>query len=248
MSNGSNPPPRKKVKHYDNGEPHFLTFSCYRRLPVLSKDQSRQWFVEALEDARESHGFRLWAWVIMPEHVHLLLWPPFNRISPDPRSTQGRIEGILSSINRPVGIKAIAFLRDNAPDFLERLTARNTHRNHHRFWRAGSGHDGNVSEAASLHALVEDIHLNPVRRGFVSRSEDWSWSSAREWLGLPDSRLTIDRTLPETIEIPSKMRNPDRSGSWGETSSRHCLSEAGQALARHLGFGRLSDATQPSSA
>ena len=39
-------PPRRKVKHYDNGEPHFLTFSCYRRLPLLSKDRTRQWFVE----------------------------------------------------------------------------------------------------------------------------------------------------------------------------------------------------------
>lgn len=87
MSNESHLPPRKKVKHYDNGEPHFLKFSCYRRLPLLSKDQSCQWFVDALEDARESHGFHLWAWVIMPEHVHLLLWPPFDRISPDPRST-----------------------------------------------------------------------------------------------------------------------------------------------------------------
>ncbi len=210
MSNDFHPPSRKMVKHYDNGEPHFLTFSCYRRLPLFSKDQSRQWFVEAMKDARKSHGFHLWAWVIMLEHVHVLLWPPFDRISPDPRSTQGRIKGILGSLKRPVGIKAIAFLRDDAADFLERLTVRNANRIDHRFWQAGSGHDENVSEAASLQALVECIHLNPVRRGLVSRPEDWPWSSARDWFGLPDSRLTTDRTLPETIEIPWTTRNPDR--------------------------------------
>ncbi len=47
MSHDSHLPPRKKVKPYDNGEPHILTFSCYRRLPLLSKDHSRQWLVEA---------------------------------------------------------------------------------------------------------------------------------------------------------------------------------------------------------
>lgn len=60
--------------HYDYDESHWLTFSCYRRLPLLSKDQSRQWFVEAMKDARKSHGFHLWAWVIMPEHVHVAGW------------------------------------------------------------------------------------------------------------------------------------------------------------------------------
>ena len=68
------PPPRKQVQHDDHGEPHFLTFSCDRRLPLWSKDRTRQWFVEALDPARAVHGFPRWAWVILPEHVHVLPW------------------------------------------------------------------------------------------------------------------------------------------------------------------------------
>ena len=75
--------------------------------------------VEALEEARAIHGFHIWAWVIMPEHVHVLLWPPFDLISPEPHCMKGRICGILSSIKRPVAEKAIAHLGDNAPDFLQ---------------------------------------------------------------------------------------------------------------------------------
>jgi len=206
MSMDSNRPPRKKVKHYDNGEPHFLTFSCYRRLPLLSKDRTRQRFVDALEEARTMHGFHLWAWVIMPEHVHLLLWPPFDLIAPDPHCTKGRICGILSSIKRPVAEKAIVHLRDNAPDYLQRLTVINANRTYHRFWQTGSGHDENVSEPVSLHALIEYVHLNPVRRGLVKRPEDWPWSSARDWQRLPDSLLSVNRTLPDTLEIPWAMR------------------------------------------
>jgi REP-associated tyrosine transposase len=210
MSMDPDQPPRKKVKHYDNGEPHFLTFSCYRCLPLLSKDRTRQWFVEALEEARAVHGFQLWAWVIMPEHVHVLLWPPFHLISSDPRSTRGRISGILSSIKRPVGEKAVSYLSEHSPDFLKRLTVTNATRTYHRFWQAGSGHDENVSEPSALHALVEYIHLNPVRRGLVTRPEDWPWSSTRDWLRLPNAILNVDRTLPATLDIPWTSHRPER--------------------------------------
>ena len=74
----SDPAHRKKVKHYNiPGDAHFLTFSCYRRYQLLSKDRSRLWFIDALKNARTKHGFRLWAWwVIVPEHIHLLIWTP----------------------------------------------------------------------------------------------------------------------------------------------------------------------------
>jgi putative transposase len=211
MTPDSNRPSRKKVRHYDNGEPHFLTFSCYRRLGLLSKDRTRQWFADALEEARTTHGFHLWAWVIMPEHVHLLLWPPFHLISPDPGSMQGRVRGILSSLKRPVAGKAIPYLRENSPAFLERLAISTPDGVEYRFWQAGSGHDENVSEPVALHALVDYVHLNPVRRGLVSRPEDWPWSSARDWSQLPHALLRVDRTLPNLLELPWTMRRGSQS-------------------------------------
>ncbi len=206
MSTDPTNSPRKLVKHHDNGEPHFLTFSCYRRLGLLSKDRTRRWFVDALNDARATHGFHLWAWVIMPEHVPLLIWPPSDRIASDPQSTRGRMQGILSSIKRPVSFHAIEFLRANSPEFLKRLTVVNANRTSLRFWQPGSGYDKNVSEPVALHEIVEYIHMNPVRRGLVSRGEDWPWSSAAEWMGLADPILKIERTLSDAIETPWKNR------------------------------------------
>ena len=212
MSAEPSQPPRKKVKHYDNGEPHFLTFSCYRRMQLLSKDRTRQWFVDALSEARNLHGFQLWAWVIMPEHVHVLLWPPFASISIDPQSTRGRIRGSLSSIKKPVAERAIEYLRKSAPSFLRLIKVCNANRTYHRFWQSGSGFDENVSDPQGLHALVDYIHLNPVRRGLVKRPEDWHWSSARDWAGLDGPALKIDRTIPETLNIPWVIRGTERGG------------------------------------
>lgn len=201
---------RKRVKHYDNGEPHFLTFSCYRRLPLLSKDRTRQWFVDAVDEARRKHGFHLWAWVIMPEHVHLLIWPPAAQLDPDPRSTKGKTSGILADIKRPVGRKAIEYLEQHSPAYLDHLTVRNRNRTYRRFWQAGSGYDENVSDIGALHEVVAYIHENPVRRELVLRAEEWIWSSACDWSGVTAEPICrIDRTLPATLEVPWSRRRSE---------------------------------------
>ena len=164
-------PHRKTVRHFDlPGDAHFLTFSCFHRMPLLSKDRTRKWFIEALENAREKYNFHLWAWVIMPEHAHLLIYPRGDGAD--------LTASILADIKRPVGQRAIAFLVDRNSLFLERLTVRNKRRMYHRFWQAGPGQDHNIYDADTAHRVIEYIHNNPVRRGLVSRPEDWYWSSA----------------------------------------------------------------------
>jgi putative transposase len=183
---------RKTVKHCDiPGHAHFLTFSCYDRLPLLGKDRTCGWVIEAIEEARRKEAFDLWAWVIMPEHIHLLLWP---------RNVVYRTERILTALKRPVGIKAIAYLRTHAPRFLERLTVVNRNRTYHHFWQVGPGQDHNLWEPKSIHYGVAYMHANPVRRGLVDRADDWRWSSAADWAGASDVPLRVDRTLPTWVE------------------------------------------------
>ena len=179
---------RKRVKHYDRqGDAHFLTFSCYRRLALLSKDRTRHWFLEALENSRERHGFDLWAWVIMPEHVHLLILL---------KNADSETAKILASIKRPVSYRAIQYLKQESPAFLQRLTVHNRNRTYHHFWQPGPGFDKNLSEPRAIHNAVDYIHANPVRRELAKRPIDWPWSSSRDWEGMEHPHLVVDRTLP----------------------------------------------------
>jgi putative transposase len=67
---------RKKVKHYhEAGDFHELTFSCYRRMPLLTNDLWRMDLAEAIDRSMFRHRFALVAYVFMPEHVHLLVTP-----------------------------------------------------------------------------------------------------------------------------------------------------------------------------
>jgi len=65
--------PQNLKRYYGRGDLHFLTFSCYRRLPLLKTVRARNLFVKALGQIRERYKFRLVGYVVMPEHVHLLI-------------------------------------------------------------------------------------------------------------------------------------------------------------------------------
>ena len=63
------------VRYNEPWQAHALTFSCYRGDPFLEDDRAKQMFVDALAAGRRRHSFDIWAYVIMPEHVHLVAWP-----------------------------------------------------------------------------------------------------------------------------------------------------------------------------
>lgn len=68
--------PSRLKRYQTQGSYHFLTFSCYRRLPYLNDDRARTTFLEELEKLRLRHNFYVFGYVLMPEHVHLLLSEP----------------------------------------------------------------------------------------------------------------------------------------------------------------------------
>src|SRR5882672_1363695 len=66
----------KLIRHYGRGHLHFITFTCYRRLPLLRSVRARNVFVNILGEVRDRYGFSLVGYVVMPEHIHLLISEP----------------------------------------------------------------------------------------------------------------------------------------------------------------------------
>ena len=65
------------LQRYQQAESlHFITFSCYRRQPFLSDPHSKSIIEHQLEQTRARHRARIYAYVLMPEHVHLLMNEP----------------------------------------------------------------------------------------------------------------------------------------------------------------------------
>jgi putative transposase len=162
---------------------HELTFTCYHGHAFLSRNRTRIWLAEAIVQARAKHRFHLWAYVFMPEHVHLLLWPGGE----DGADTSD----ILTSIKQSVARRAIIHLKRHNPDGLHMLATGQKHAPY-RFWQDGGGYDRDFYVGTALRSSVEYIHANPVRRGLVTLAEDWPWSSARAWKGLGAGPIPLD--------------------------------------------------------
>jgi putative transposase len=68
--------PENLVRYQDTGDLHFITFSCHDRRPYLSSPAVRDLFLQSLETMRGRYSFWVIGYVVMPEHVHLLLSEP----------------------------------------------------------------------------------------------------------------------------------------------------------------------------
>jgi putative transposase len=68
--------PTNLKRYQTQGHHHFITFSCHRRLPYLDNDHARTTFLKELEKLRSNHQFYVFGYVLMPEHVHLLVSEP----------------------------------------------------------------------------------------------------------------------------------------------------------------------------
>ena len=183
---------RKTCRRWNEaGHAHALTFSCFHRRPFLTKERTRRWFLDGLDRARHELRFHVWAYVIMPEHIHLLICPLEREYS---------IARILSSVKQSVAKRAVAFVKRVAPEFLVQMTDRQPNGQiAHRFWQRGGGYDRNLTEPKAIWATLEYIHANPVRRGLCDRATDWHWSSAGEWEHPGSGPLPIDRdSFPRT--------------------------------------------------
>ncbi|UCD50775.1 MAG: transposase [Phycisphaerales bacterium] len=165
------------------GHAHALTFSCYRQRGLLLEGRFCRYLVGAIDAARSAHAFDLWAYVFMPEHVHLVLYPTRDEYS---------IARILQSIKQPVARKAMAFLTEHRPDDLQRL-ATGQQRRARQFWQKGGGYDRNITKVKTLIETVRYIHNNPVRRGLVQTATQWRYSSAGAWEGTGAGPIAIDR-------------------------------------------------------
>jgi len=181
----------------ESGHAHELTFTCHHRHHFFAADRTCEWLAEAIDQARRRWQFALWAYVFMPEHVHLVICP---------RREEYDIPSLLKAIKEPVGRRAVRYLEQNSPEWLPRITVRRGGREERRFWQAGGGYDRNVTEVTTLLAMIDYIHNNPVRRGLVAEASAWKWSSASWYERATGTFLVPDPIPPEwgTTVMPSR--------------------------------------------
>ncbi len=152
-------------RHYGRGDLHFVTFSCYRRRPFLGTRRARDRFVEILDEVRSRHKFRIVGYVVMPEHVHLLLTEP----------AKGNPSKVLQVLKQTVSRALRRKPRRSAPGQLS-LAFPEAGVHAMAFWQRRF-YDFNVWSAKKVKEKLEYMHANPVKRKLVTHPREWPWSS-----------------------------------------------------------------------
>jgi len=161
--------PRGLQRFHESGQSHLVTFSCYSRRKHRDDPRLADISVRNLEQTRSRFRLRVFGYVVMPEHVHLLISEPEN-------STLARaIQGLKISVARAALPLAVAPL-----------------------WQRRY-YDHNVRSHNSFVEKLRYIHRNPVKRGLCATPLDWNWSSFRHYataeIGMVEieSQWTADR-------------------------------------------------------
>lgn len=167
------------------GVARLLTFSCFNRQPLLGFDETRSMLLGAIECARAQHAFHIWAFVIMPEHVHLLLVPGPSGVGP-----------ALASIKAAVSHRAAPWLERHVPALAKSMIdVPPRGAPVCRFWQRGMGDDHDLRSPEHIWDAIDCLHMNPVRRGLCADPRDWIWSSAGEHDELGAGMLRLDPSL-----------------------------------------------------
>lgn len=184
---------------------HYVTTVTFKRVPVFRNDYACQLFIESLARTRQHCDFKLIGYVVMPDHVHLILNPRAKAISEVMRrlkSSSARL--ILDWLRQYKYSASLGKLQLEVPQS-------NSHT--HALWQKGFSSIDLWSPRFILQKLSY-IHLNPIRARLCNHPADWRWSSYGAYL------------KHESDNVPIEI---DGRGYWNEAELNSTMGAAGNA-------------------
>jgi putative transposase len=173
-------------RFYGGSDLHFLTFSCYRRRPLFRNEVYCDLFLKTLEWVRRRYRLVVLGYVVMPEHVHLLVSEPQRGTLST--AVQALKLGFVRSLQFSGGSVVVAAPRSRkngetwgtltSSTLTSGALTSGTATHPERFWQARF-YDFNVWTERKRIEKLRYIHRNPVERGLVASPEQWRWSSFR---------------------------------------------------------------------
>jgi putative transposase len=164
-------------KFHDQERPYFVTFSVVRWIDVFTRRVYRDILVDSLKYCIQNKGLELYAWVIMSNHVHLII------------GTKGQpMQDILRDIKRHTSKMLLKAISENVQEsrrdwllwFFEREGKQNSNNETYQFWQQGN-HPIELWSNTVIDQKLDYIHNNPVTAGWVDEPEHYLYSSARDY-------------------------------------------------------------------
>ena len=143
---------------------HYVTFSCYKHRRLLDHHRTKRIVLGVLNSQLESRHARCVGFVVMPNHVHAVLWFP----------VPGQLSVFLQQWKRLSSHHIRQFLHEKLLQYAGKIGAEEP------FWQA-KYYSFNLYGEEKVREKLHYMHENPVRAGLVKCICDWPWSSARHY-------------------------------------------------------------------
>ena len=149
-------------RFHQSRQSHFVTFRCYRRRPKFVDATVYDLFPVCLENMRRRFAMRIYGYVVMSEHVHLLLSEP----------EQGTLADAMHYLKLSFAKRVRSLCR--AQVSVQKQDANLGHQS--SSFRQKRYYDRNVRDMREFTVKLHYLHRNPVKRGLVKEEGDWKWS------------------------------------------------------------------------
>lgn len=171
-----------QLRHFDSlGTARFVTFSTYQRMRLLLDPEVTGAIIGQLASMREQLRIAIHGYVIMPDHMHLVLTP----------SDHVRLGIEIGKLKARVARHVIDCWREQGRAATKRIRRDGATSGHAAFWQRRC-YDHNCRTAEIVREKINYCHANPVKSGLVRDPIDWTFSSYRWYTGIRDVPLEID--------------------------------------------------------
>jgi putative transposase len=180
-------------RYFGQRHAHFITCSCWRRLPLMGPTRRKDLFLTIFEQTRQSYRFVVLGYVVMPEHFHIMIGEP----------GRGTISTVMQVLKQRISRLARQRVRKHRAGQLELWKTPPPAESH--FWQPRF-YDFNVWSRKKYLEKLRYMHRNPVTRGLVERPEQWRWSSFRFFACGEEGPVHVDYDLHEPEPTPILRR------------------------------------------
>ncbi|WP_162426021.1 REP-associated tyrosine transposase [Pontibacter pudoricolor] len=169
----------RKYKFHNKEGLYFVSFAVVYWIDVFTREEYFALLTDSLDYCRVNKGMEIYAWCIMPSHVHLIFRAKANNPSVLLKElkthTSKQLQKAIVEHNQESRKEWMLWL-------MERAGLKNSNVKHRQFWQQ---HNKPIElwSAAVIDQKIDYIHNNPVEAGFVSEPNHWKYSSALDYSG-----------------------------------------------------------------
>ena len=183
-----------KYKFHDQDQLYFVTFAVVNWIDLFIRNEYRDIMIESWKHCQAKKGLEIYGWCIMSSHIHMII------------GTHGdKLENIMRDMKKHTSLALKAAIEQHPAEsrrewmlwMMKRAGRKNSQNVGFQLWQQDN-HPIELFDLKILHQKLDYTHYNPVMAGMVANPEDYLYSSARDYYGLPG---LIDIMLVEPLML-----------------------------------------------